>query len=439
MSKRRIFIHTFGCQMNRLDSGLVADGLRAAGHDIVHDAEQADVVLFNTCSVRQHAEDKVYSYVGALKRRKRREPGLIIGILGCMAEKDGPGIFQRAGHVDIVCGPRQMAELPRLIPECEAGRTHVFAGGAGNKPLDHGERMDAPVQAFVAIIRGCNNYCTYCVVPYLRGPEVSRPSAEILHEVKRLADAGTREVTLLGQNVNSYGHDLDEATDFADMLAMVNDVPGIERIRFVTNHPKGMHARTIAAIADLPKVCEHIHVPAQAGSDAVLKAMKRRYTVAYYRDLVARIRERVPGVGLASDFIVGFPGETPEDFEATRRLVEDLRFQQCYIFKYSTRPGTAAAKLNDDVPTEAKKERNQVLLKLQERIQTEQHAALVGRDLEVMAEGPSKNDETKWTGRTRDHRIVVFSNDDAAAPGDLVRVRIESYTPLTMAGTVPRS
>ncbi len=439
MPPRRVYIRTFGCQMNKVDSDLVAESLIAAGHARVDDADRADVILFNTCSVRQHAEDKVYSYLGALKRRKGREPNLIIGILGCMAEKDGVGIFRRAPHVDVVVGPRQMAELPRLIQECDAGRTHIFAGGAGERPLDRTERLDAPVQAYVTIIRGCNNYCAYCVVPYLRGPEASRPSADILDEIKRLADAGTREVTLLGQNVNSYGHDLDEAADFAGLLARVNDVPGLRRVRFVTNHPKDMSDRTIAAIADLPKVCEHIHMPAQAGSDAVLKAMNRRYTSAHYRELIAKIRERVPSVGLASDFIVGFPGETDADFEATRRLVEDVRFQQCYIFKYSPRPKTAAAKLDDDVPAEAKKERNQVLLAVQERIQTEEHAKLVGRDLEVMAEGPSKNDAAKWTGRTRDHRIVVFPNDAAAAPGDLVRVHIESYTPLTLAGTVLRS
>ena len=430
---RRVYIHTFGCQMNKLDSELVADSLSAAGHEIVAEADQADVILFNTCSVRQHAEDKVYSHVGALKARKRREPGLIVGVLGCMAEKDGKSVFGRAPHVDVVCGPRQMAELPKLIDACSAGETRVLAGGPGAKALDRTERASQALQAYVAIVRGCNNFCSYCVVPHLRGPEVDRPAEEIVAEVKQLAESGVKELTLLGQNVNSYGQSLDRPVPFAELLAMVDDVAGLRRIRFVTNHPKDMSEETLAAIRDLDKVCEHIHVPAQSGSDKILRTMNRNYTSGHYRELLDRARSMIPGVGIASDFIVGFAGETHEDFEETHRLIQDARFHNCFIFKYSPRPRTAAAELEDNVPDEAKRERNQVLLKTQEQINIEEHAKLVGTQVEVLATGPSRKDHERWTGRTRANRIIVFPGEDTTA-GELVTVRIESYTPLTLFG-----
>ncbi len=432
-SPRRVFIRTFGCQMNKLDSELALESLLMAGYERADSLDDADVILFNTCSVRQHAEDKVYSHVGALKRRKRRDPNLIIGIVGCMAEKEGERLFARAGHVDLVCGPQHMAELPRLVQECAAGGARVLAVGAGQTALDRPRRLRAAPHAFLAIIRGCNNFCSYCVVPYLRGRERSRPLDEVVDEAKRLADAGAKEITLLGQNVNSYGNDLDERIDFADLLAAVNDVPGLVRIRFVTNHPKDMSDRTIEAIASLDKVCEHVHMPAQAGSDRILKRMRRGYTAAHYRGLLRKLKERVPGVGVASDFIVGFPGETDEDFQQTARLVEDARFHGCFVFKYSPRPGTAAAKLDDDVPDEVKRERNQTLLKIQERIQAEEHKKLIGRAVEVLVEGPSKNDPDKWTGRTRDNRIVIFPRGGLNA-GDLAQIRIETCTPLTLFG-----
>jgi len=430
---RQVYIHTFGCQMNKLDSELVADSLAAAGHEIVDEADLADVIFFNTCSVRQHAEDKVYSHVGALKARKRREPELIVGIMGCMAEKDGEAVFARAPHVDIVCGPRQMAELPKLIDACSAGETRVLAGGPGAKALDRRTRSSQSLQAYVAIVRGCDNFCSYCVVPHLRGPEVSRSAEEIVEEVRQLVESGAKVLTLLGQNVNSYGRSLDRPAPFAELLAMVNDVAGLRRIRFVTNHPKDMSEQTLVAIRDLDKVCEHIHMPAQSGSDKILRAMNRSYTSGHYRDLLDRARSMVPGVGIASDFIVGFPGETDADFEETHRLVQDARFHNCFIFKYSPRPHTAAAKLEDNVPDEAKRERNQVLLKTQEQINTEEHAKLVGTEVEVLAEGPSRKDPTRWTGRTRDNRIVTFPGEDAT-PGQLVPVRIATYTPLTLFG-----
>jgi len=441
---KRVYVETLGCQMNKLDSELVLGALAEAGFEPCDNPDDAEVVLINTCSVRQRAEDKVYSRLGALRKRKERRPALIVGVLGCMAQKEGRALVDRMPHVDLVCGTRMIHHVPRLLREIESGAEQIvaieddgvvhFDRHVGQRPMPHA--------AYVAVMRGCDNFCSYCVVPYVRGREISRPVADIVAEVGRLAadvgrlaGDGCREVTLLGQNVNSYGRGLDRQTNLADLLEAVAGVGGIQRIRFVTSHPKDMSDRILDAVARIEKACEHLHVPAQSGADAVLQRMKRGYSAADYDDLIRRARERIPGVTFSSDFIVGFPGETEADFQATLSLVRRAEFQNCFIFKYSPRPRTAAADLADDVPDEVKRERNQILLKAQEEVAARRNRAMHGEVVEVMADGPSKKDASRLSARTRQNHIVVFPGA-ASLAGRLVRVRITDSTPLTLFGEI---
>jgi tRNA-2-methylthio-N6-dimethylallyladenosine synthase len=436
MKPSRVHIVTFGCQMNRLDSELIADNLRASGFGRARGVEDADVILFNTCSVRQHAEERVYSRLGALQALKRKRPEVVVGVIGCMAQMHGEAVFERAPHVTLVCGTKGLSRLAEFIADVQKGM-RVCATEKDGAPLvrrSASERLSKHF-AYVYIMRGCDNYCAYCVVPYARGPEESRPPAEIVAEVRALADDGCKEVTLLGQNVNSYGKGLAPKVGLADLLERLDAVPGLERIRFVTSHPKDMLREILRAVGRLKKVCEHLHMPAQSGADAVLKAMNRRYTSARYREIVAEARELIPGVAVASDFIVGFPAETAEDFEATERLMRDVRFQQSFVFKYSPRPRTAAAQRSDDVPQRVKAERNRRLLAVQEEISREEHAKLHGKDVEVLVEGPSKSDSSRLTGRARTNHIVIFPGPKSLA-GRLVAVRVESSTPLTLFGQI---
>jgi tRNA-2-methylthio-N6-dimethylallyladenosine synthase len=431
----KVFIHAFGCQMNKLDAELALSALRRAGYEEAATPDEADVVLYNTCSVRAHAEERVYSNVGKLKSLKRRKPGLIIGILGCMAQKDGGKIFERLPHVDLVCGTREFPRIAELIEEARrADRVLACSEDAAvSEAREISVRPDRR-RAFLGIMRGCDNYCAYCVVPYVRGPEISRPVEEVVDEAKRLADDGCREITLLGQNVNSYGRSFTPpAAALAGLLARLDRIAGLARVRFVTSHPKDMSREILEAVRDLPTVCEHLHMPAQSGSDRVLAAMNRRYTARGYRDLVALARELVPGIAIASDFIVGFPGETEAEFDETAALVRDLRFQNSFVFKYSTRPGTAAAKLADDVPWEEKRRRNLALLEIQSAIHLEENRKFIGQEVEVLVEGPSLRDASRLTGRLRTNQIAVFEGPETLA-GELVRVRVESATPLTLAG-----
>jgi tRNA-2-methylthio-N6-dimethylallyladenosine synthase len=434
MNEKRVFIHAFGCQMNKLDAELALSALHRAGYREVNAPEEADVVLYNTCSVREHAEERVYSNVGKLKHLKKRRPDVIIGILGCMAQKDRDTIFERLPHVDLVCGTREFPRIAELVEEAR-GKPHLLAC---REDIPVQEERDISVrpnrfQAFLTIMRGCDNYCAYCVVPYVRGHETSRPAEEIMEEARRLADDGVVEITLLGQNVNSYGNSFGKRGALVELLAGLNDLPGVERIRFVTSHPKDMSREILQAVGDLPRVCEHLHMPAQSGSDRVLRAMNRKYTSSQYRDLIAMAREIVPGIAIASDFIVGFPGETEEEYQQTASLIRDLCFQNSFIFKYSPRPGTAAAKLPDDVPWEVKRRRNVELLEIQGAINLEENRKFIGRDVEVLVEGASKRDPRRLTGRARTNHIVVFEADPDLA-GRLVTVRVESATHLTLAG-----
>src|ERR1700704_1049355 len=369
---KKLYLETVGCQMNVLDSELVVGSLRRQGYELIHEATAADVILFNTCSVRQHAEDKIYSALGRLRGHKQRHPEKVVGVLGCMAQKDQELIRRRAPHVDIICGTGQLQQLPELIDEVRRSgklqlalsldrseaRHEVERSFESYDPLRAPSMRPSRFQAYVRIMIGCDKFCTYCIVPSVRGPEQSRPPEHIAAEVKQLADEGCKEITLLGQTVNSYKfpHSDGRQQRLSDLLARIHDTPGIERFKFITNFPKDMSDDLLEAVRDLPKVCAYLHVPAQSGCNEILKRMKRLYTVEYYRDMLARCRERVPGVAVSSDFIVGFCGETEESFQKTYDLVREAGFKNSFIFKYSPRPGTKGHDLYaDDVPEDVKK------------------------------------------------------------------------------------
>ncbi|MCH7987904.1 MAG: tRNA (N6-isopentenyl adenosine(37)-C2)-methylthiotransferase MiaB, partial [Planctomycetes bacterium] len=391
LHNRKLYIETVGCQMNLLDSELVVAALRQHGYELTGDKGEADTLLFNTCSVREHAEHKIYSNLGRIKYAKRKRPQLVIGVMGCMAQKDQELIFRRAPHVDFIAGTGQLAEIPRLIEESRRNRKRSMAVSLGRQegsrqnvsgsfqsydPLREPEMRPSPYQAFVRIMIGCDKFCSYCVVPTTRGPEQSRPPQDIAREVQVLADQGVKEVILLGQTVNSYKHTTEgKLYRLGDLLEMIHDTDGIDRIKFVTNYPRDMEDDLLRAVRDLPKVARYLHVPAQSGCNDVLKHMKRGYTVEDYLEMMDRIREIVPGCAVSSDFIVGHPGETEESFEKSMELIRFCRFKNSFIFKYSPRPGTKAHQLYaDDVPDEIKRRRNNEMLALQNEISEEDNA-----------------------------------------------------------------
>jgi tRNA-2-methylthio-N6-dimethylallyladenosine synthase len=455
---KKLYIETVGCQMNVLDSELVVGSLRRLGYELVYQPTDADLIFFNTCSVRQHAEDKIYSALGRLRGHKQRHPHKIVGVLGCMAQKDQEIIKRRAPHVDIICGPGQLAQLPQLVAEvqktgelqlavslgrADASRHDVETSFESYDPARDPSMRPNPFQAYVRIMIGCDKFCTYCIVPSVRGPEQSRHPEQLAAEVRQLAGEGCKEVTLLGQTVNSYNFQSPDGRRWrlSDLLARIHDTAGIERIKFVTNFPKDMTDDLLEAVRDLPKVCSYLHVPVQSGCNEVLKRMKRLYTVEYYRDMLARCREQVPGVAISSDFIVGFCGETEESFQKTCELVSEAGFKNSFIFKYSPRPGTKADDLYpDDVPEEVKKRRNNNLLAIQNAVSLADHRRKIGETVEVLVEGTSKTFEKRGgpvqlTGRTMTDHIVVFEGNERLI-GRTVSVRIEEATSFTLFGTV---
>jgi tRNA-2-methylthio-N6-dimethylallyladenosine synthase len=458
---KRLYIETVGCQMNMLDSELVVASLRQRGYELTAEPEQADAILFNTCSVRQRAEDKVYSALGRLRALKRSHPHKVIGVLGCMAQKDQRLVFERAPYVDLVVGPGQLHQVPELVAKIQAGAGRQMEVSLGRRegsveaikrshesfdPLRDAQMRPTPYQAYVRIQIGCDKFCTYCIVPMVRGPEQGRPPAQIVAEARSLADQGCLEITLLGQTVNSYRfHDGSRTTRLADLLYQIHDINGLQRIKFVTNYPKDMRRELLEAVRDLPKCSPYLHVPAQSGSNRVLERMKRGYTVEQYRDMMALVREVLPSAAVSSDFIVGFCGETDDDYRRTVELVEECRFKNSFIFKYSERPGTKGAELlTDDVPLDVKKRRNNHLLQVQNRICEEDNQAFIGRTVDVLIEGPSKQTngdpssehspgEVQMTGRTPCDRIVVFPGNRRQA-GQILPVTIYDVSAHTLFG-----
>jgi tRNA-2-methylthio-N6-dimethylallyladenosine synthase len=431
----KLFIKTFGCQMNEYDSAKMA-GVLAESEQLsaASRPEDADVIIFNTCSVREKAQEKVFSDLGRAKELKKSRPGLMIAVGGCVASQEGAGIVARAPYVDVVFGPQTLHHLPALLAERRrTGTAQVDVSFPEIEKFDHlpPARVDGPA-AFVSVMEGCSKYCSFCVVPYTRGEEVSRPFDDVIAEIADLAERGVREVTLLGQNVNAYRgtmHDC-ETADFAELLLHVAEVEGLERIRFTTSHPREFTPRLIQAYAEIPMLADHLHLPVQSGSDRVLAAMKRGYTALEYRSIVRRLRRVRPGISLSSDFIVGFPGETQSDFEATLALVEDIGFDDSYSFVYSPRPGTPAADLPDDTPQDVKLAR---LRRLQERIDAQAAAiseSMVGTVQRVLVEGPSRKDAGELAGRTANNRTVNFGGplSMAGRPADVRITRALSHT-----------
>ena len=437
MSTKRVFIRTFGCQMNEYDSGKMADVLRAsAGYETVSDPELADLILFNTCSVREKAQEKVFSDLGRIKHLKRK--GVLIGVGGCVASQEGQAIVERAPYVDIVFGPQTLHRLPQLIEQrCALGRPQVDISFPEIEKFDNlpPARVEG-ASAFVSIMEGCSKYCSYCVVPYTRGEEVSRPLDDVMAEVAGLAGQGVKEITLLGQNVNAYrgamGHG-GEIADFALLIECVAELPGIERIRYTTSHPKEFTQRLVDVYERVPQLVSHLHLPVQHGSDRILMAMKRGYSVLEYKSTVRKLRRARPGISLSSDFIVGFPGETAADFAQLTRLVEEVGFDASFSFVFSPRPGTPAASLPDDTPQAEKLAR---LQRLQAQLEGQARAisqSRVGTRQRILVEGRSRKDASELMGRTECNRIVNFKGPERLV-GQMIEVAITQALPHSLRG-----
>lgn len=426
--EKLLFIGNYGCQMNVSDAERMEGELKSLGYMRTNEAESASLIILNTCCVRETAEDKIYGKIGEIKSLKRRKPALIFGITGCMAQKEGEALIKRAPHIDFVLGTNKLDVLKNTIASLEEEKASRLVDTdlddkhiAENVAVSRGSSLTA----WVPVMYGCNNFCTYCIVPYVRGRERSRLPEDIIAEVKGAVKDGFKEITLLGQNVNSYGKDHKKA-DFADILRMVDEVEGIERVRFMTSHPKDLNERVINAVKEGEHICEHFHLPVQYGSDSILKAMNRVYTTAQYKELVQKIRSAVPTATLTTDLIVGFPGETEEDFAATLDFLREIRYDAAYTFLYSKRSGTPAATMDNQVADEVKRKRLHRLMELQDKISREINDEYNGATVEVMAEGKSRTDENVWTGRTRGNKIVLWEKRGGEAVGDLLTVKISA-------------
>lgn len=455
MKDKKLYINTIGCQMNVYDSDRIARVLAPVGYRMTDTPEAADLVIVNTCAIRAKAEQKAFSFIGRLAKMKRRNPDLLIGVGGCVAQQEGDAILSRMPHVDLVFGTHAIPRLPRIVGEVTSGRTRVVdvvaSDGIDEIDLAGGFQNDGQVSRFVTIMQGCDNYCTYCVVPYVRGAEMSRHPDQILSEIQSLVRSGMREVTLLGQNVNSYGRK-EGLPSFAALLEQVNDVEGLRRIRFTTSHPKDLSEDLMAAFGKLDKLCPHIHLPVQSGSDRVLKRMNRKYTRQIYLDRVDRLRRIRPDIAVTSDFIVGFPGESPADFEDTLALLETVAFDSIFAFMYSDREIAPASRFKTKIDENEKKDRLQKLLTTQEKITLAKNRMLVGTHQEIMVEGGSTrpglaesvDEGPQWSGRTPGNKIVNFSLGGDAPPappprvGEMVAVSIEKAFSHSLRGGLVR-
>ncbi len=427
LNGKRFHVWTIGCQMNEADSAKIAATLQEAGYASTAQETEADIVILNSCVVRQAAEDKVSGKLNALIRLKRERPDISLVLTGCMVTNQQERLRERFPHVDLFFDPSDFAQLEKVAPEISelsddlAQLPHYYTPSGTDT---------SAISAFVPIIYGCNFLCSYCIVPYRRGKERSRPVADIVTEVERLVSQGVREITLLGQTVNAYGHDLNESTGLADLLRSLDRVAGLERLRFLTSHPKYMSDEIISTMADLPSVCEHMNLPVQAGDNEVLRRMRRTYTREYWLDRIRLTRDTMPDATIATDVIVGFPGETDQQFQQTYDLLEEARCEKVHLAMYSPRPGTLSARWEDDVPAHEKHNRHQTLEKLQERVQTEIHREKLGKIFDVLVEGRAKG---RWTGRTRGNTLLHF-DDPRELAGKVVDVRVSETSPWFLIG-----
>ncbi len=433
--QKQIYLKVYGCQMNEYDADLIRELLSSQGYRFIDQEDDADIVLLQTCSVRDLAEVKVFNKISKLiARKKKKQNGLVIGICGCMAKNQSERILKKYPAVDLLCGPSSYTDLPQLLKEAEnykKMRTSVNIDKRDSYPQL--STINPKLLSSVAIMRGCDNYCTYCIVPYVRGRETSRPSEEIISEVKTLLNNGAKDITLLGQNVNSYKSN-DNYT-FVELLQDLNNIDHKYRIRFLTSHPKDASEQLFQAMADLDKVCPYLHLPIQSGSDEILKKMNRKYTVSQYMDKINLVKKIIPKIGLSSDFILGFPGETEEDFRKTYEIIERVGYDFSYIFKYSTRTGTKAADLPDDVPRKVKEGRHYILLELQKKVGLEKNNPYIGKTVAVLVEGISKRNSERLNGRTSTFKNVVFEGTPDLV-GKFVNIKIEKTTPFTLIGNI---
>lgn len=432
-----LYLQTLGCQMNVSDSEKIAALLQRIGYELTDDQRRADLIILNTCSVRARAEEKVYAHLANYVGMKRKKPGLLLGVGGCVAQQEGERLLDRVPHLDLVFGTHNLHRLPQIVLAAEEGRRPAEVDFIDNDtrvnlfPVD-----DRPggVTRFVTVMQGCDNYCSYCIVPYVRGREVSRRAGEIVAEIRQMAEHGVREITLLGQNVNSYGVKSTGEPDFAGLLRMVSEIPGIERIRFTTSHPKDFNRALIQCFADLPKLCSHMHLPAQSGSNAVLAGMNRGYSREHYLAMVAELKQARPDIAITGDIIVGFPGETADDFAQTLSLMDEVGYADLFSFMYSPRPGTLAAGLTEELSYEEKRERLELLQEIQRKATRRQNEALVGTIHEVLVEGVSKRGDQLY-GRTSSNRVVNFAGDPSLI-GTMVEVCMTKGYQNSLLGTL---
>ncbi len=436
---RRLYIKTFGCQMNEYDSSRMADLLHAThGMEQVADPEQADVLLLNTCSIREKAQEKVFTQLGFWKALKQARPGVIIGVGGCVASQEGEALRRRAPQVDVVFGPQTLHRLPQMIDRVLNER--AVSVDVSFPEIEKFDRLPEPRvdggRAYVSVMEGCSKYCSFCVVPYTRGEEFSRPFDDVIAEVVALSDQGVREVTLLGQNVNAYRgarHD-HGVVDLAELIRYVADIDGIDRIRYTTSHPLDFSQALVDAHRDVPKLVGHVHLPVQSGSDRILELMKRGHTVAEYKEKIERLRSARADISVTSDFIIGFPGETEKDFEATMDLIETIGFDQSFSFIYSSRPGTPAAQLADDTPLEVKQERLNLLQQRNEKIAAEISRSMVGTRQRILVEGMARRGHHQLCGRTENNRMVNFTSTDANLIGSFIEVEVTEALHFSLRG-----
>lgn len=434
---KKFYIETWGCQMNEEDSEKLSGMLKISGYEKTENKKTADLIIFNTCCVRENAEQKVFGNLGALKSVKEKNPNLIIGICGCMMQQDDMAntIIKKFPFVDIIFGTHNSHMLPEYLNRVKQEGKSIVEIWDKEKGIVEGLPVDrlSKIKAFVTIMYGCNNFCTYCIVPYVRGRERSRTPEDIEKEVRELVEEGYKEITLLGQNVNSYGKDLSPALDFADLLLRIDKIEGLERIRFMTSHPKDLSFKVIEAVRDGEKICEHIHLPVQSGSSRLLKKMNRHYDKKYYIDLIRNIKREIPNIALSTDIIVGFPGETEEDFKDTLDLIREVEYDSAFTFLYSPRKGTPAAEMDEMVSEEVKHERFNRLVNLVNEISAKKNREYNNEIVEVLVEGTSKNDETKLMGRTRTGKLVNFEGSKENI-GNLVKVKITKAQSFSLYG-----